>query len=104
MIEVAPVLTIFIEAILCWSLQWRDNGRDGVSNHQPHDYSLHRLFRRRSKKTLKFRVTGICEGDPVDFSHKGPVTRKMFPFDDVIMLCIIRDEQGSPESEYSKPV
>ena len=23
---------------------------------------------------------------PVNFSHKGPVTRKMFPFDDVIML------------------
>ena len=23
---------------------------------------------------------------PVDSSHKGPVTRKMFPFDDVIML------------------
>ena len=22
---------------------------------------------------------------PVDFPHKGPVTRKMFPFDDVIM-------------------
>ena len=25
---------------------------------------------------------------PVNPPHKGPVTRKMFPFDDVIMLCI----------------
>ena len=40
------------------SLQWRHNGRDGVSNHQPHDCLLNRLFRRRSKKTSKLRVTG----------------------------------------------
>ena len=25
---------------------------------------------------------------PVDFPHKGPVTRKMFPFDDVIMVSL----------------
>ena len=25
---------------------------------------------------------------PVNYPHKGPVTRKMFPFDDVIMRCI----------------
>ena len=41
-------------------LQWRHNGRDVVSNHQPHDCLLNRLFRRRSKKTSKFRVTGLC--------------------------------------------
>ena len=45
------------------SLQWRHNGHDGVSNHQPHDYVLNRLFRRRSKKTSEFRVTGLCEGN-----------------------------------------
>ena len=44
------------------SLLWRHNGRDGVSNHQPHDYLLNRLFRRRSKKTSKLRVTGLCAG------------------------------------------
>ena len=49
-------------------LQWRHNERDGVSNHQPHDYLLNRLFRRRSKKTSKLRVTGLCEGN-------SPVTR-----------------------------
>ena len=43
------------------SLQWRHN--DGVSNHQPHDCLLKRLFRRRSKKTSKLRVTGLCEGN-----------------------------------------
>ena len=36
---------------------------DGVSNHQPHDGLLSRLFRHRSKKTSKLRVTGLCEGN-----------------------------------------
>ena len=35
------------------TLQWRNNGRDGVSNHQPHDCLLNHLFRRRSKKNIK---------------------------------------------------
>ena len=48
------------------SLQWRHNGRDGVSNHQPHHCLLNRSFRRRSKKTSKLRVTGLCaENSPV---------------------------------------
>ena len=36
---------------------------DGVSNHQPHDCLLNRLFRRRSKKTSKLRVTDLCAGN-----------------------------------------
>ena len=38
-------------------------GHDGVSNRQPHDCLLNRLFRRRSKKIYKFRVTGLCVGN-----------------------------------------
>ena len=45
------------------SLQWRHNERDGVSNHQLHDCLLNRLFMRRSKKSSKLRVTGLCVGD-----------------------------------------
>ena len=45
------------------SLRWRHNGRDSVSNHQPHDCLLKRIFRRRSKKTSKLRVTGLCAGN-----------------------------------------
>ena len=45
------------------TLLWRYNGHDGVSNHQPHDCLLNLLFRRRSKKTSKLRVTGLCEGN-----------------------------------------
>ena len=68
-------------------------GANGVSNHQPHHCLLNRLFRRRWKKTSKLRVIGFVRGIhrwPVNSPHKWPVTRKMFPFDDVIIsdyLC-----------------
>ena len=42
------------------ALEWRHNGRDGVSNHQHADCLLKRLSGRRSKKTSKLRVTGLC--------------------------------------------
>ena len=45
------------------ALQWRHNGRDGVSDHQPHYCLLNRVFRRRSKKTSKLRLTGLCVGN-----------------------------------------
>ena len=73
------------------SLQWRHNDHDSVSNHQPHGCLLNRLFRRRSKKTSNLRVTGLCVGKSpgtVNSPHKGPVTRKMFPFNDVSMVSI----------------
>ena len=50
-------------AMIILTLQWRHNGHDGVSNHQPHDWLPNRLFRRRSKKTSKLRVTGLCAGN-----------------------------------------
>ena len=55
---------------LAYSLRLRHNGHDRVSNHQPHYCLLNRLFRRRSKKASKLRVTGLCAGnspETVDF-------------------------------------
>ena len=49
--------------MLCCPLQWRHNDRDDVSNHQPHDCCLTVYSRRRSKKTPKLRVTGLCAGN-----------------------------------------
>ena len=54
--------------------QW-DIGSD------PPSVALIRLFRRRSKKTSKLRVTGLCARIhrwPVNSPHKGTVTRKCF--------------------------
>ena len=72
-----------------WALHWRHNDHGGVSNHQPRGCLLNCLFRRRWKKTSKLCVTGLRVGNsprPVNSPHKGPVTRKMFPFDDVITV------------------
>ena len=58
-----------LASILQWqhvslgSLRWRHNDHAGVSNHQPHGCLLNRLFRRKSKKTSKLRVTGLCVGN-----------------------------------------
>ena len=73
------------------TLQRHHNERDSVSDHQPHNCLLNRLFRRGSKKTSKLRVTGLCAGNsPVtgEFPTQRPVTRKTFPFDDIIMKCV----------------
>ena len=46
------------------ALQGRHYERDGDSYHQRLDCLLNCLFRHRSKKTSKLRVTGLCEGNP----------------------------------------
>ena len=79
------------------SLHWRHNGHNGISNQQPHDCLLNRLKivystvysgedqrKHQSSVSLAF-VRGIQQW-PVNSLHKGPVTQKMFPFDDVIMI------------------
>ena len=76
----------FLCFVVVRTLHWRDNECDGVSNHKSNDCLLNRIFRRRSKKTSKLRITGRW---PVNSPHKGPVTRKMFPFDDVIMIIAV---------------
>ena len=85
------------------TLQWRHNGRDSVSNHQPHDCLLSHLFRRRSKKTSKLRVTGLCAGNSPgtgEFPTQRPVTRQMLPFDDVIMRYSIIDQHQTTITQY----
>ena len=54
------------------TLPWSHNESDGVSNHRRLDCLLNRFFRQ-----IKENIKAL--------PHKGPVRRKMFPFDDVIM-------------------
>ena len=86
------IMPVTYDSAVFDTLQWRHNERDGVSNRRPLDCLHDRLFRRRSKKTSKIRVTGLCVRGihrwPVNSPHKGPVTRKLFLFDDVIMWHI----------------
>ena len=51
---------MFLISFLNIPILWRHNGRDGVSNHQPHDCLLNRLFKAQIKETSKLRVTGLC--------------------------------------------
>ena len=72
------------------TLQWRHDELDSVSNHQPDDcllnvYSDADQRKYQSSASLAF-VRGIHRR-PVNSPHKGPVTRKTFLFDDVIMSC-----------------
>ena len=67
------------------SLQWRHNKRDGMLNHRRLDCLLNRLFRRRSKKTPKHRVTGLCDRW---IPRTNDQQRGFFSFDDVIMFYL----------------
>ena len=76
------------------TLQWRHNGRDGISNHQPHGCLPNYLFRPRSKKTSKLCVTGLwARNSPVtgEFPAQMASNAEKFPFEDVIMKSL-RDE------------
>ena len=66
------------------ALQWRHNESDGVSNHRCDDCLLYRVFRKHQSSASLASVRGIHRSS-VNSPHKGPVTRKMFPSDDVIM-------------------
>ena len=73
------------------TLQWRHNERHGVSNHQfLIVYSTVCLGadqrKHQSSSSLAF-VRRIHRGS-VNSPNKGPVTRKIFPFDDVIMRSL----------------
>ena len=87
--SMVPLATLIQYAIpnLLLTLEWRHNGVDSISNHQPHDCLLNHSDadqrKHQSSASLAF-VRGIHRG-PVNSPHKWPVTGKMFPFDGVIM-------------------
>ena len=74
------------------SLQWRHNGYDGVSNHQPHDCFAQPIFlganQRRHQISASLTFARGIHWWLMDSPHKGPATRKMPTFDDIIMTII----------------
>ena len=73
-----------------YTLQWRHNGHNGISNHQPYYCLLNLLYtgaderKHQSSASLVF-VRRMYQW-PVNSPHKWPVMWKMFPFDDIIMM------------------
>ena len=105
------------EAVNKWSIpsQRRHNKRDGVSNHGRLDCLSNLLFRFISKKTQSSASLAFVSGIhrwPVNSPHKGPVTRKMFLFDDIIVRkalmshphVIISDKTDWPPRNFRFPV
>ena len=71
------------------SLQLRHNKRSGVSNHRLAIVYLTVYSYADQRKHQIFASLAFVRGlhrSPVNSPHKGPVTRKMLPFDDVIMM------------------
>ena len=67
------------------SLQWHQNGFNGVSNHQPHDCLRNHSFRRRSKKTSKLCVTGfLCAGNSL---VTGELSAQMASYAENVSIC-----------------
>ena len=80
------LLWLLIRVLISITLQWRQNEWDSVSNHQPHDCLLNHLFRRRKQQSsASLAFVWEIHREPVNSPHKWPVTRKRFPFDNVIM-------------------
>ena len=73
-----------------FTLQRRPNEHDGVSYDQPHDCLLSRYSgadQRQLQSSASLAV--VREFTGTDEFPTQPVTRKMFPFDDVIMFAIM---------------
>ena len=78
------------------AIQWRHNGRDGVSDHQPRDCSFNRLFRRGSKETSKLRMTGLCVGNST-VTGEFPAQRASYA-ENVSIWWRHHDDQHAPQS------
>ena len=71
---------------------WPHNRHNSISNHQPHDCLLNRLFRRRSKKTSKLGFTGLCVGNSPgtgEFPAQMASNAENVSIDDVIMSMLL---------------
>ena len=99
----SPITTPTIKPSIPYTLHWRHNGRNGISNHQAHDCLLKCLFRRRSKKTSKLRITGLCLGNtPVtgEFPTQRPSNAEnVFIWHDTFM-SILNSMTLPPDSVY----
>ena len=75
--------------IICVIITAMSNACHGVSNYCSMESLLNRLFTLSTKKHQRSALLSLCGWNHqwlVDSPHKRTVTRKIFPFDDVIMI------------------
>ena len=87
-------------------LPWRHDEHDGVSNHRRHDcfYLIvcSGADQRKHQNSASLTFAWGIHRWPVNFPQKGPVMRKMFPFDDVIMDDAGRKHRMYPHESFQK--
>ena len=72
--------------------------RHGISNYWSVECLFNSLFRLTTKKHQRSALISLCEGNPLVTGcslHKGAVMRKMFPFDDAIMVWLTSRSRGA---------
>ena len=79
---------------------WRHNDHDSVSNHQPHGCLLNRLFRRRSHKTSKLRVTGPLCGE---FTGTGEFPAQRASYAENVSIWWRHHDQHQNKTAYGRP-
>ena len=85
------VVTCADYSLVTWSghqnpLQWRHNGSNGVTSITivyPTVYSG--ADQRKHQRSASLAIVRLIQRSPVNYPHKWPATRKMCPFDDVII-------------------
>ena len=79
-----------------WTLQWHHNGLH---------FTIRLIQHQRNIKAPRYWpfVRGIHQW-PVNSSHKGPVTRKKLPFDDVIMKRMLNNFSARLAPSYPIPL
>ena len=87
------------------SLQWRHNKRYGVSNHWRLDCLLNQAqVKEKNQGSVSQPFVRGIHRLPVEFPHKGSVTRKMFPFDDVIMYPVFFQNSKQISRSFSTSI
>ena len=67
------------------TLHWRHHRGNSVQIYQPHLTVYIGAYQRKHQSSASLAFMQGIHRWPVNSPHNGPVTRKMFPFDDVIM-------------------
>ena len=92
----------FVRSVYCVRFLWPNSpsvsyGGDGVPNHRRLDCLLSRFFRRRSKKTPRLPITGLCDENSLvtgEFPAQRASNAENIPFDDVkLNLLKLNDDK-----------
>ena len=85
-IQYSPCIppTVLFSLFGVWPLQWLHSGRDGVSNHRRlivYSTVCSGTDQRKHQSSASLALVRGIHRWLMNSPHKGPITRKMFPFD-----------------------